>query len=150
VRVGGSGVEPRARSEEQLLQDEAERELTYWGWLWFHDTDSRKNPTGLPDLVAVHPRCGRLMFLELKSSTGKLSVGHMAGRTVLRWMWGQVDWMRALKLASSLSDGRIIARVMRPKDLPMIRALAECCGQRPAFQPIYIPEPWMDDDMPQG
>lgn len=39
--------------------------LTACGWHWFHDTDSRRNRAGLPDIVAVHPR-GLFIAVELK------------------------------------------------------------------------------------
>lgn len=40
-------------------------------WRWFHDTDSRRNKAGLPDLIAV--RAPRLVFIELKKMRGQLS-----------------------------------------------------------------------------
>ena len=41
------------------------------GWWVFHDHDSRKNQAGFPDLVLIRPP--RVMFLELKRETGKLT-----------------------------------------------------------------------------
>ena len=43
----------------------------------FHDHDSRYSPAGFPDLVLIKtasPDAGRLIFAELKSSSGKVSV----------------------------------------------------------------------------
>lgn len=42
--------------------------LTSCGWHWFHDTDSRRNRPGFPDLVASHP-AGLLIAVELKGPT---------------------------------------------------------------------------------
>jgi hypothetical protein len=53
---------------QQLLIDAAELN----GWLVFHDNDSRRNVAGFPDLVLVHGRHGRVLFLELKSEIGRL------------------------------------------------------------------------------
>jgi hypothetical protein len=48
-------------------------DLARWaGWLPFHDNDSRRNTAGWPDLVLVHTRTGRLLFVELKSQVGKI------------------------------------------------------------------------------
>ena len=53
---------------QQLLTDAAEMH----GWLVFHDNDSRRNAAGFPDLVLVHGRFGRVLFLELKSEIGRV------------------------------------------------------------------------------
>ena len=53
---------------QQLLTDAAELN----GWLVFHDNDSRRNAAGFPDLVLVHGRYGRVLFLELKSEIGRV------------------------------------------------------------------------------
>ena len=42
-----------------------------FGWWVFHDHDSRRNQAGFPDLVLIRPP--RVMFLELKRETGKVS-----------------------------------------------------------------------------
>tara|TARA_R100000329_G_scaffold122194_1_gene100798 strand:+ start:17 stop:313 length:297 start_codon:yes stop_codon:yes gene_type:complete len=51
---------------QALIVDVAE---TY-GWLVFHDNDSRRNNPGFPDLVLVKPP--RVVFMECKSEKGKL------------------------------------------------------------------------------
>ena len=40
--------------------------LGYGGWLWHHCKDSQlcSGEAGLPDLVAVHPRSGRVLWIE--------------------------------------------------------------------------------------
>ena len=42
-----------------------------FGWWVFHDHDSRRNQAGFPDLVLIRPP--RVVFLELKRETGKLT-----------------------------------------------------------------------------
>ncbi|MHB8312380.1 MAG: VRR-NUC domain-containing protein [Candidatus Dormibacteria bacterium] len=41
------------------------------GWLSYHTWNSRKSAAGFPDLVMVRSR--RLIFVELKSQSGKLT-----------------------------------------------------------------------------
>ena len=54
-------------------------ELT--GWWVYHNPDSRRSQPGFPDLVLI--RAPRVMFLELKRETGRLStvqrevIGHL-------------------------------------------------------------------------
>lgn len=44
------------------------------GWeLRYHTHDSRRSERGFPDLVLCRPRDGRLLIVELKSGTGKVS-----------------------------------------------------------------------------
>lgn len=66
------------------------------GWLWWHDVDSRKNRRGLPDLILCHPQTGRLVWVELKSDTGKLRPD-------------QRKWLRALVISHE-------CYIWRPKD----------------------------------
>lgn len=86
----------RAMSEDQLqacVTDAAER----GGWLWWHDVDSRRNKSGLPDLILVHPRTGRLLFVELKSATGKPRPAQITWLQALTirhetYLWRPADW----------------------------------------------------------
>jgi hypothetical protein len=60
-------------SESQFQQAVVDL-ATLRGWPWFHDVDSRRNRAGFPDLTLAHPRTGQLLFAELKSATGRVSV----------------------------------------------------------------------------
>ncbi len=42
-----------------------------FGWYCYHNPDSRRSNAGFPDLVLIRPP--RVMFLELKRETGRLS-----------------------------------------------------------------------------
>lgn len=72
---------------QQLVTDAAE----LYGWLWAHFRPAQtargwrtpvEGPLGMgfPDLVLVNERKGRVMFVELKSPTGKLSDRQLAVR----------------------------------------------------------------------
>ena len=56
------------------------------GWLVYHPYDSRRSEPGFPDLTMV--RAGRLIFAELKSETGKVTLA-------------QKDWARELELSDA-------------------------------------------------
>ena len=66
------------------------------GWLFYHTFDSRGSEPGFPDVVATNGK--RLLFAELKSATGKLTIE-------------QTQWIELLKHAG------IDARVWRPKHM---------------------------------
>ncbi len=42
------------------------------GWHHYHSFDSRRSPSGYPDLTLVHPKHG-VVWAELKTAKGKLS-----------------------------------------------------------------------------
>ena len=59
------------KMSEAELQALIENAAELGGWLVFHDTDSRKNRAGFPDLVLLRPP--RLLFIELKTASGRVS-----------------------------------------------------------------------------
>ena len=46
-----------------------------WGWISYHTHDSRHSAAGFPDLVLVKPP--RVLFVELKSESGRVSADQM-------------------------------------------------------------------------
>lgn len=73
------------------------------GWLWFHDTDSRRNQAGFPDFVATDGRT--LVVAELKSERGRLRPR-------------QSMWLEQLATVDHLTT-----EVWRPSDHEYIRRL---------------------------
>lgn len=71
------------------------------GWRHYHTYDSRRSPEGFPDLVLV--RRGRLVFAELKSELGRLTVH-------------QKIWLEELADVERYSLGNVRVRVWRPRD----------------------------------
>lgn len=75
-------------------------ELCKWRRLnWYHTHDSRRSPSGFPDLVIVGP--GGCIFAELKSEKGKVTPT-------------QQTWI------DSLNNAGQRAEVWRPSDWPYI------------------------------
>jgi hypothetical protein len=74
-------------------------DLARWsGFLVWHDNDSRRNTAGWPDLVLVHTRTGRLLFVELKSQAGKVRPAQHVWLRVLgikheTYVWKPQDWL---------------------------------------------------------
>ena len=61
-----SGVVTEAQWQQTVVEA-----AELFGWWVFHDYDSRRNQAGFPDLVLIRPP--RVLFLELKRETGKLT-----------------------------------------------------------------------------
>lgn len=94
--------------------------------LVFHDYDSRRNQRGLPDLILLHPRTGRLIFVELKSATGKLRPDQQAWLAALRirheaYLWRPADWMSG-EIQAILLGRRVAAIAGAPPRSPSAAA----------------------------
>jgi hypothetical protein len=84
---------------EKELQKQLEKALTDLGFLWFHDRSLqhatvRTSKPGFPDICAVHPESGLLVFIELKSQRGKMSPA-------------QILWKEALEKSCALYFGPV-------------------------------------------
>jgi hypothetical protein len=78
---------PRAKriydfvTEAEFQRAVVERATAYGWWCW-HDNDSRRNDSGLPDLILVRPP--RIVFAELKTENGRVSVVQRAVIAMLK------------------------------------------------------------------
>lgn len=90
-------------TEAELLQ--FVRDAANWGgWLVYHTHRSDRSEAGFPDVVAVHPDLGRLVFAELKTARGKLRAD-------------QRYWLEALgRAAAPVGRRRVEAYLWRPAD----------------------------------
>lgn len=81
------GAAPNAEAKESDLHDKIIDECKRRGWLYFHSRmDKKTNRTkGEPDFI-IFAECGRHIFLEAKSKTGKLSSEQL----------GVIAWARKL------------------------------------------------------
>ena len=73
------------------------------GWMAYHTRDSRRSNEGFPDWVLAKP--GRVIFAELKSEEGKLTVE-------------QGQWLALLETSTEryFSGSPVEAYVWRPSD----------------------------------
>lgn len=94
---------PLLLASEAELQRYVQSQLDRHGWLWFHDTDPRRNRAGLPDLIATDGRT--LVLAELKSQDGRLRPR-------------QAIWMEQLATVEHL-----VTEVWRPSNRDTIDAL---------------------------
>lgn len=88
----------KAMSEAKLqanFTDAAEK----IGWRWHHETDSRKSPRGLPDIILVHVVQRRIIFVELKNMTRKETLEQLQWRHDVAdaggeaYLFRPTDWM---------------------------------------------------------
>lgn len=101
-----------AGSREQLLRAMSERELQSniiklaegLGMLVGFTYNSRNSQTGEPDLRIVDRRNHRMLYWELKTQTGKVSVGRLNPKQN-KWLPGQDEWLEALSECYTLQSG---------------------------------------------
>lgn len=95
----------RSMTEDDLLVAVTEA-ATNLGWKWHHVRRSDKALTmgdpGFPDLCMV--RGVRLLFVELKTETGK-------------YQPGQEDWLAAIAKLNDVTGNHVDALVVRPHNL---------------------------------
>lgn len=81
---------------EKELDTEVRTLAKLCGWLYYHTYRSKRSPAGFPDVVLVRPP--RIIFAELKSGTGKLTVEQQEWISLLSavphvetWVWRPGD-----------------------------------------------------------
>lgn len=95
---------PRPELSERQWQAHVMHLAALHGWtLTYHTHRSEHSAEGWPDLVLVHPRRRRALFVELKTNTGRLTIA-------------QRMWLRALEHAG------LEVTVWRPRDLSAVLA----------------------------
>lgn len=95
---------------ERQWQSKVEHILSMHGWLYYHAPDNiprngyiQNIRAGFPDLVAV--RGSRVLYVELKKETGKLSPA-------------QEEWLDALRAAGQTVGHEVY--VWRPSDIEQV------------------------------
>lgn len=88
-------------TEEQFRQQVRQIAAMY-GWDHrYHAYDSRRSDPGWPDEVLANPKRGRILFVELKTDTGRLTAG-------------QKDWLTTLDVCG------VETALWRPKHMDSI------------------------------
>lgn len=84
-------------SEKQFMQMVIQA-MRKQGFEVYHTFDARRSAPGFPDIVAVHPQRGGVIFAELKTETGRLSRAQIHWLDTLReagaraYLWRPSDW----------------------------------------------------------
>lgn len=66
------------KMREDALLENVRRMASLLGWRAYHTHDSRRSDPGFPDLVLVRAWPGRVMFRELKTQKGRVTVEQQA------------------------------------------------------------------------
>lgn len=69
MRLGKDG---KPKMSEKLFMDRIVKAAKVTGWLCYHTYDSRRSTGGWPDLVLVHAKHKRALFVEVKTEDGKV------------------------------------------------------------------------------
>lgn len=92
-------------SEREFMSQVIEM-ARFLGYLVYHPYDSRHSTPGFPDLTMIKPGCddrpGRIIFAELKSTTGRVTLA-------------QKTWLEALKSCTGIE-----VYLWRPADFDSI------------------------------
>lgn len=98
-----SKLSNKPKVTERMLSQWLRKAAAVTGYLAYHTWTSIHSAPGFPDCVLVHPKRHRIIFIELKTATGKLTDK-------------QAEWIGALKEVAHLTD-RVDVLVIRPADL---------------------------------
>lgn len=98
---------PDGALTEKALQSAVVRLLRQHGYTFcYHTFDSRRSPSGFPDLIACHREPGHVaLAFECKTATGQVTLAQQA-------------WLDALAQSTG-----VVAQVVRPADLEALVAL---------------------------
>jgi hypothetical protein len=105
-------------TEAQLL-DAVRRMAGYLGWMRYHTRDSRGSEPGFPDLVLCSSKQRRVLFVELKSATGKTTPAQAAWLAALAAAGAETALWRPADLAD------VIPAVLRGRRLTPEEASAD-------------------------
>jgi hypothetical protein len=93
---------PAGLLSEKAWQQAVMRVLRSAGYLTYHTHDSRRSPSGWPDVAAIRPTGGVLYLAELKTDIGSVSQAQQA-------------WLDALEQCTA-----VVTAVWRPRDAEAI------------------------------
>ena len=90
------------QTSERQFQDRITQYADLRGWAWYHTHDSRRSPSGFPDLILARrlptEDTGRAIAAELKSMKGRITPSQRHWLEVLGWcglepyLWRPSDW----------------------------------------------------------
>lgn len=92
---------------EAELREQVRTLAEIYGWQMYFTWNSRHSPSGFPDLVLANPAQRRVIFAELKTDNGRVTLQ-------------QAEWIATLKLCGQETylwkpeDIATIARILQP------------------------------------
>jgi hypothetical protein len=90
---------------EEAFRQQVRQIARMYGWtMQYHTYSSRRSDAGWPDEVLVHPQRGRVLFVELKTDTGRITAAQQ------RWL-------------DTLAGCGMETHVWRPRDMDNIVAI---------------------------
>jgi hypothetical protein len=112
LRVSAAWFATRAPfADEADFQAQLVKAAKRLGWRAYHTLNSRGSEPGFPDLVLAHQRWNRIVFAELKSDAGQLTLDQAWWAAVLSaagqeyHLWRFADWDKALAVLARPKGG---------------------------------------------
>ena len=106
---------------EKDFQDQINQRLEMFGWAAYHTHDSRRSQHGFPDICAVHPDQGHLLFAELKREPFPVRINAPDGRTLkgtrrVPLKRDQARWLESLATVARLAPATVSVHLWVPSD----------------------------------
>lgn len=102
VRVRGAACAPAAAVTEKAFMQRVVGLARACGWMVYHTFDSRRSPSGFPDLVLC--RGGRVVAMELKAAHGRPTAAQLAWLEAFRaggceaYLFRPGDWAQVVEV----------------------------------------------------
>jgi hypothetical protein len=96
--VDGESPSTPAQETERAFQSDVVRLARLYGYLCYHTFDSRRSGIGFPDLAMTDGK--RILYVELKSATGKVSAPQKLWLSMLAHAGAEVYLWRPADLES--------------------------------------------------
>ena len=93
------------------------------GWLVYHTYDSRRSTPGFPDLVLA--RDGRVMFVELKAPSGRISAAQREWLTALGATEPSGNVSNPLRMTATADGSALSVEIWRPNQYGMIQEILQ-------------------------
>lgn len=110
ARTRGENASASGSISEEAFQADIIAAAKKLGWRCHHHYDARRSEPGWLDLVLANPRQKRVLFVELKSETGRLTdgqawwIGALMAAGLEVYVWRPADYDKALEILSGRGE----------------------------------------------
>ncbi len=108
---------------EAQFQEKVTTRARARGWLVYHTYDSRRSAPGFPDLVLA--RDGRVMFVELKASSGRISAAQREWLTALGATDPAGNVSNPFRMTATADGSALSVEIWRPNQWHLITELLQ-------------------------